>query len=219
MGVFLGCYLQQYTPPKLGKKQKSAQFGLFSVRICRLNVDYTSSKPFILSCRLSINNNGSGGPDRIWTCDPSLRRRVLYPAELRDHFYPSTAAFKSPSVNSIDILTSVSPSGGLPSVSYIKPVRPYNPFLTDFLVTFSLTAWGSLRPSQYWRNLCTRLSRIMGFICPRGVFRHNPNVRNLSVSIAQRRPKHRKRLHVLFGAPIYLASVDQQLVQSCAANS
>ena len=127
--------------------------------------------------------------------------------------------FSNPPVNSIDILPCVSPLDGLLSVSYIKPIRPYNPFLTDFLVTFSLTARGSLRPSQYWRNLCIRLSWVMRFICPRGVFRHNPNVRSLSVSISQLRPQHRRRLHVRFGAPISLASVDQQLVHSCAANS
>ena len=28
----------------------------------------------------------NGAPDRIRTCDPCLRRAVLYPAELRVHF-------------------------------------------------------------------------------------------------------------------------------------
>src|SRR6478609_2156820 len=28
---------------------------------------------------------GSGAPDRIRTCDPCLRRAILYPAELRAH--------------------------------------------------------------------------------------------------------------------------------------
>jgi hypothetical protein len=26
-------------------------------------------------------------PDRIRTCDPLLRRQMLYPAELRDHYF------------------------------------------------------------------------------------------------------------------------------------